>query len=31
VWIAVIAMLYRPCKWFAGVKQWHPHAWLSYL
>jgi len=31
VWVFVIALLYWPCKWFAGVKQRHPHAALSYL
>lgn len=31
VWILIMVLLYWPCKWFAGVKQRHPHAWLSYL
>ena len=31
VWIAVIAMLYPLCRWFAGVKQRRRDWWLSYL
>jgi uncharacterized membrane protein len=30
-WIAVVALLYAPCRWFAGVKQRRRDAWLSYL
>ncbi|HTE45806.1 MAG TPA: heparan-alpha-glucosaminide N-acetyltransferase domain-containing protein [Gemmatimonadaceae bacterium] len=31
VWIAVLAVLYLPCRWFAGIKRRHRSAWLSYL
>ncbi len=31
VWIAVVLLLYPLCRWFAGVKQRHKAAWLSYL
>ena len=31
VWALVIAILYRPCVWFAGVKQRRKDWWLSYL
>ncbi|WP_394830332.1 heparan-alpha-glucosaminide N-acetyltransferase domain-containing protein [Pendulispora rubella] len=31
VWIAVLALLYGPCHWFAGVKRRNRSAWLSYL
>lgn len=31
VWVAVVATLYPPCRWFAGVKQRRRDAWLSYL
>jgi uncharacterized membrane protein len=31
VWIAVLALLYLPCRWFAGVRQRGGHWWLSYL
>ncbi len=31
VWALVLALLYRPSRWFAGVKQRHPGGWLSYL
>jgi uncharacterized membrane protein len=30
-WIGVVLVLYLPCRWFAGVKQRHRTAWLSYL
>lgn len=31
IWIGVVLVLYLPCKWFAGVKQRHRSAWLSYF
>jgi len=30
-WIAVVATLYLPCRWFAGVKRRRNDWWLSYL
>ncbi len=31
VWIAVIALLYPVCRWFAGLKRTRRDWWLSYL
>ena len=31
VWICVVAVLYVPCRWFAGVKARRRDWWLSYL
>jgi uncharacterized membrane protein len=31
VWGVMLAILYIPCRWFAGVKARHPGGWLSYL
>jgi uncharacterized membrane protein len=31
VWLAVLALLYPPCRWFAGLKGRHRAGWLSYL
>lgn len=31
VWLAVIAILYRPCKWFSHYKKTHREWWLSYV
>ncbi len=31
VWILVVVMLYPLCRWFAGVRQRRPAAWLSYF
>jgi len=31
IWIAVVAVLYVPCRWFAGVKARRRDWWLSYL
>jgi uncharacterized membrane protein len=30
-WAVVLAVLYLPCRWFAGFKARHPGGWLSYL
>jgi uncharacterized membrane protein len=30
-WAVVLAVLYVPCRWFAGVKARNPGGWLSYL
>lgn len=30
VWIAVLLILYLPCRWFAAVKCRHSEGWLSY-
>jgi uncharacterized membrane protein len=31
IWITVVASLYLPCRWFAGVKARRHDWWLSYL
>lgn len=31
VWIAMVVLLYFPCRWFAAVKAGHPDTWLRYL
>jgi len=32
VWIAVVGLLYWPCKWYANFKESHKHwTWLKYL
>jgi len=31
VWLVAIAMLYFPCRWFAGLKARRKDWWLSYL
>ena len=32
VWFGIVALLYFPCRWFAGVKARHRDIeWLSYL
>lgn len=31
IWIAVVAILYRPCRWYSQYKQTHRQWWLSYL
>jgi uncharacterized membrane protein len=31
IWAVVVAALYLPCRWFAGVKARRREAWLSYL
>ena len=30
VWVAVLLILYPPCRWFAGVKRRRSDWWLSY-
>jgi uncharacterized membrane protein len=31
VWVIVVAILYFPCRWFAGVKARRTEGWLSYI
>ena len=31
VWIAVVVLLYWPCRWFSNYKKTRAHWWLSYL
>lgn len=31
VWLAVIVLLYKPCKWFMELKQRRKEWWLSYV
>jgi hypothetical protein len=31
IWVAVVLILYWPCRWFAGVKQRRRDVWLSYF
>jgi uncharacterized membrane protein len=31
VWVAVLLLLYPPCRWFAAVKRRRSDVWLSYL
>ena len=30
-WVIVVAILYLPCKWFAGVKARRTDWWLGYI
>ena len=30
-WIAVIIILYFPCRWYSKYKETHKHWWLSYI
>lgn len=31
VWLLVLALLYPPCRWFAGLKRRRRDWWLSYF
>ena len=31
IWLAVVLILYFPCRWFMGVKQRRRNWWLSYI
>ncbi|MBC7851736.1 MAG: DUF1624 domain-containing protein [Chitinophagaceae bacterium] len=31
IWIAVVLLMYYPCKWFGEYKQRNRHWWLSYV
>src|SRR5258706_1129288 len=31
VWIAVVLILYFPCRWYSKYKATHTHWWLSYI
>jgi uncharacterized membrane protein len=31
IWLLVVLVLYRPCKWFAKYKETHNQWWLSYV
>ncbi|UOG77480.1 heparan-alpha-glucosaminide N-acetyltransferase domain-containing protein (plasmid) [Hymenobacter tibetensis] len=31
VWVAVVLVLYWPCRWYQAYKQRHTYWWLSYL
>lgn len=31
IWIAVVALLYFPCRWFNRIKMTHQNWWLRYL
>jgi uncharacterized membrane protein len=31
IWIAVVVILYRPCKWFGKYKAEHKQWWLKYI
>ncbi len=31
IWMAIVAVLYLPCVWFAGIKSRRRNWWLSYL
>ena len=30
MWIIAVALLYLPCRWYAGVKRRRGSGWLSY-
>jgi uncharacterized membrane protein len=31
VWLALVLVLYWPCRWYEGFRQWHTYWWLSYM
>jgi uncharacterized membrane protein len=31
LWLSIVAILYLPCRWFAGVKSRYRYGWLSYF
>jgi len=31
IWLVVVVIMYRPCKWFGNYKKTHRQWWLSYL
>jgi uncharacterized membrane protein len=31
IWIAVVALLYKPCRWFGRYKSEHAQWWLKYI
>ncbi|MGN7723945.1 DUF1624 domain-containing protein [Chitinophaga sp. 22620] len=31
IWISIVALLYKPCKWYSEYKRTHRQWWLSYL
>jgi uncharacterized membrane protein len=31
IWLVVVIIMYRPCKWFGNYKRMHSQWWLSYL
>jgi hypothetical protein len=31
IWIAIVASLYFPCRWFSQVKLKYKHWWLKYI
>jgi hypothetical protein len=31
IWPAIVAVMYRPCKWFTNYRKTHTQAWLKYV
>jgi hypothetical protein len=31
IWIAIVVLMYAPCRWYGGVKARDTSGWLSYL
>ncbi len=31
IWISIVALLYKPCKWYSEYKRTHRQWWLSHL